>query len=45
MIDVFHPADELFLSTGSELFLWYFANKIDCKRCLDYGELILPALK
>ena len=45
MIDVFHPADELFLSTGSELFQWYFDNKVDWKRCLDYGELILPTLK
>ena len=45
MIDVFHPADEVFLKTGSELFHWYFDDKKDRNKCLEYGKLILPTLR
>merc|ERR1712126_54869 len=43
MIDIFHPADELFLKTSGEVFHWCY-NEMQWEKCLRYGLLILPYL-
>ena len=45
MIEIFHPADEVFLKTGSELFHWHFDENKDWDKCLEYGNLIIPTLR
>ena len=44
MIDIFHPADELFLKTSGEVFHWCY-NENQWEKCLRYGILILPYLR
>ena len=44
MIDIFHPADELFLKTGGDLCHWCY-DENNWKKCIRYGKLILLHLR